>query len=522
MIYISAQPDNIYFHWQVELYLYQFSKHGIIDDCYALFGYSGSEPSAYAVELSKKYKGVKLYKDTRSDKSYIPSIRPNILKQFFNDYPELGKAVFYHDSDIFLVKMPKFDLLLNNDIGYVSDTVSYIGYNYIHECAQRYKETYNELRDDDIFYGMTEVIGIDPELVKVNELNSGGAQYLLKNINSNFFEECEKHCSKLYAFFRKYDKQWPIKNPIQSWTTDMWVVLWEYLKRGNAVECHKELDFSWATSTIADYHKKNIFHLAGITSETGNNKFYKGLYTNKNIFVEYLNNKSIFDHIDKNNATYEYTNVIKEYCEYGNIISSKIDYCDVFSITGGRAEEHVEKNIFTRITNKECCQKPIWKSIDDKLIIFWNCSSWIMTLSCHIDEISQDCKGGIYSCSGDLPYTNTWNFPYNYKIKCHINSQTIRIVTTVLLNTTQEQLIVFINNVRNNFLPQYRKKFYILMPENAHNKLSSLDCDVVICYNSQVPSDASGDLEYKLKINRYIPSIVVDSTIPYEYIEYYY
>ena len=27
MIFISAQPDQVYFHWQVSLYLYQFAKH---------------------------------------------------------------------------------------------------------------------------------------------------------------------------------------------------------------------------------------------------------------------------------------------------------------------------------------------------------------------------------------------------------------------------------------------------------------------------------------------------------------
>lgn len=43
MIFVSAQPDIQYFHWQVEVYLYQFSKYNIQDNCFALFGYTGNE-----------------------------------------------------------------------------------------------------------------------------------------------------------------------------------------------------------------------------------------------------------------------------------------------------------------------------------------------------------------------------------------------------------------------------------------------------------------------------------------------
>ena len=94
-IFVSAQPDHVYFHWQVELYMYQFAKYGIVDQCYALFGYTGDAPSNYAVELSKRY-NIFFYKDTRNKNIphyYIPSIRPHILKQFFQQFPNLGKLM---------------------------------------------------------------------------------------------------------------------------------------------------------------------------------------------------------------------------------------------------------------------------------------------------------------------------------------------------------------------------------------------------------------------------------------------
>ena len=183
MIYISAQPDQVYFHWQVELYMYQFAKHGIKDQCYAVFGYTGDKPSEYIVNLSKKYK-IFWYKDERNQyvpNFYIPSIRPHILKKFFAQYPELGKDVFYHDSDIFLVKIP---ILPADNYAYLSNTVTYIGYNYIKSCSLRYKNKYPELPDDDLFSKMCECAGISEELVKSNDLNSGGAQYLLRNIDA--------------------------------------------------------------------------------------------------------------------------------------------------------------------------------------------------------------------------------------------------------------------------------------------------------------------------------------------------
>ena len=233
VIFVSAQPDSTYFHWQVEIYLYQFAKQGILDRCYALIGYQGASPSEYSKKLAKKYSCIKLYKDTRKSTEYIPTIRPHILAKFFKDYPQLGKNVFYHDSDIFIPNLPAFDTMLQNgdDTGYLSDTISYIGYDYIKTCSERYKQKHPTLRDLDIFYGMCDIVGIDYDLVKSNEKNSGGAQYFLKNIDYTFWEECETKCIELYDYFLKYEKKYPVGHHIQKWTTDMWVVLWMYWKK---------------------------------------------------------------------------------------------------------------------------------------------------------------------------------------------------------------------------------------------------------------------------------------------------
>lgn len=406
LIFISAQPDQVYFHWQVELYLYQFSKLGIQDRCYAVFGYTDDEPSKYIVELSKKY-NIVWYKDERdfSKKNhYIPSIRPHILKKFFKDRPDLGKNVFYHDSDIFLVRLPKFELLLEDSHAYVSDTISYIGYDYIKECSKRYKDKYPELQDEDIFKKMCQCIDVSEDLIKSNQENSGGCQYLLKNIDSKFWLNVENDCVKLYNMLKTYEEKYPIDNHIQSWTTDMWCVLWNYLKIGRTVKVHSELNFSWATSNISDYYSNPIFHLAGVTDEISNDKFYKGKYINKNIFREYTNNKNIFDHISPYNATYEYVNIIKEYVD-----KQPKEICDKFLL---KTLDNWN-GLYIKDQSTIHFGKPVWRS--EKYIIFYNSNSWILTSLQYESEISEKC-GGFGSNCLDEPYQNGWNFKCSTEI----------------------------------------------------------------------------------------------------------
>ena len=369
LVFVSAQPDSTYFHWQVELYLYQFSKHGIKDKCYAIFGYT-DKPSDYIIGLSKSY-NVVWYKDERKSKTYVPSIRPHLLYKFFKDRPELGKRVFYHDSDIFFVKLPKFELMLD-DVGYVSDTISYIGYNYIKECSERYKKKYPELPDNDLVHEMCECMDICEELVKENESNSGGAQYILRDIDCNFWETIEVSCNKLYNMLKKYEEKYPIDHHIQSWTTDMWCVLWEYWKLGRETRIHSELDFSLGVGTVNDYNSRNIFHLAGVTSKHSKTMFYKGAYNNKNPIDAYRTNNAVFDYISETNATIEYINILKEYAKNNTLEIKNQHWKGVYTFDG-----------------------KVWRSEDGKYLIFWNSKNWIVTASQYESEISPTCGGFI-------------------------------------------------------------------------------------------------------------------------------
>ena len=497
LIFVSAQPDTVYFHWQVEVYMYQFSKFGIIDNCHVLFGYTGESPSEGGLKLQKMYKNIHFYKDERVDKSYIPTIRPHILAKFFKEFPKLGKNVFYHDSDIIFTKLPNFSLMLNDNISYLSDTISYIGYNYIMDCCKRYKEKYPELADNDLLLGMCKEADISPDLVKVNETNSGGAQYLLKNINGTFWEDCEKTCVSLYKYMCEYERKYPIEHHIQKWTADMWAVLWNYWKNGGITKIHSELDFSWATDTMQNYNSKTIFHLAGVSNDTAKDRFYKAKYINNDVIGEYIKDNTIFDNVIPTSATYGYTKIIIECAKNRqNFIEKKVlsdkqlgDRFNKFiyisdeiktntpsqpNITNTEPVKNVAPNdtnvpnvpndtnsgsrlmrdkfndiyypdrfkgprgMLTSSTTKPqiikleiggshmaantyimdnkvfCCNKNIWRSIDNRFIIFYDSSVWIITYASSEPNIGPMAGGIACNLSQDI-FINKWNF------ECTIN-----------------------------------------------------------------------------------------------------
>jgi hypothetical protein len=308
-----------------------------------------------------------------------------------------------------------------NKTGYVSDTRNYIGYNYIKNCSDRYKKKYQNLPDNDIFYKMCNIMQIDPLLVQKNQQNTGGAQYLLKNIDYNFWLDCEDKCNKLYKFFLDYTKKFPINHHIQKWTVDMWVVLWNYWKLGRKTEIHKDLHFSWGTGSVKEYHERPIFHLAGVTKQNNKDKFHKAKYNNKLVFTSYINNPNIFDHINKNNATYEYIKILKEYTNniyknnnnlnLNNNINNNINNNNNINdnVTKFRIiVSSIWRGIYEEDKDKKICGKNIWRSENNKFIMYWNNISWVVTFKKYENEVGNK-SGGLASNYSDEPYKSNWN-----------------------------------------------------------------------------------------------------------------
>jgi len=272
MKFICAQPAIDYYVWQVEVMIHNFIKNGIPpEDINIVSAYTGGISEKWKT-LAKANQPVKFffYRDTRMDKSYIPSIYFNMMKQHLAAHPELEKeALFLHDSDILFTKPVDFSEMEKDDVWYLSDTVGYIGTQYILS------------KGEDVYLKMCEVIGIDPEIPKSRNADSGGAQHIVKNTTAEYWEQVEKDSIKLYAHFCREEPKWTRKDyAIQKWTAGMWSLLWNAWKFGHETKVDKRLDFCWATDPILKWEHNAIFHNAGVTPER-KELFYKGRYITK-------------------------------------------------------------------------------------------------------------------------------------------------------------------------------------------------------------------------------------------------
>ena len=135
IVFLSAQPDVPYFHWQVEVMIHNFVKVGINPNWIEVLWAHTGEPSTELLALAQKYPYVRFFsyrKTVPNNFGYIPILRPDIIEQHFTKYPELkNEVIFYHDSDIIFRTLPNFDAMRDDLYWYLSDTVSYIGADYI-------------------------------------------------------------------------------------------------------------------------------------------------------------------------------------------------------------------------------------------------------------------------------------------------------------------------------------------------------------------------------------------------------
>ena len=121
--------------------------------------------------------------------------------------------------------------------------------------------------------------------------NSGGAQYLMKNVDWTFWEYVERDSEKLFKEITDLSNEkvqldrhtmpegearQPY-HPLQIWCADMWAVLWNGWLKGNETKVVSEMDFSWATDSFNRWNETTIYHNAGATCGCGG-LFYKSLY----------------------------------------------------------------------------------------------------------------------------------------------------------------------------------------------------------------------------------------------------
>lgn len=306
MIYISAQPDTLYFLWQIEVQLYNFNRLNIRkEDIHVLIAY---DPTTGLREEFKTLMDTNdkacffAYPDDRVKKTYLSSIRPNILKKHFKSYKYLTQeTLFYHDSDIILREALAVDILTQTETWYVSDTRNYIAPSYIRKFG------------DEILHTMCDIVDVAPNLVLENENNSGGAQYVLKNVDETFWQKVETDCEKIFISLSEFNVDLLEKDKtartIQAWCADMWALLWNALRSGHKVEIHPELDFCWPMQELSYWNKCKIFHNAGVKKNDPQALFCKGLYTN---YPPYHNNHTT---VPADKCSVKYVEEITAYAE---------------------------------------------------------------------------------------------------------------------------------------------------------------------------------------------------------------
>jgi SAM-dependent methyltransferase len=274
--YICAQPANDYYRWQVEVLINNFIKHGVNPNQIDILGAinNGIVPDDWR-KLQAHYNTVRFffYEDTREDYSYIPSIYFNLMKQHLKANPALkDEWLFLHDSDIVFTRRPELDWSRNPNTWYMSDTNSYINYDYIQQ------------KGNHIYEDMCNIIGIDKQIPKLMNNHSGGAQYLIKGEGFEFWDKVEKDAIKMYAYFNSVEhlhvEKYPNDYPIQKWTAGMWSLLWNAWLFGHSTEVDKRLGFGWSTDPKSSIDNYWILHNAGVMGPN-QGLFHKASYINE-------------------------------------------------------------------------------------------------------------------------------------------------------------------------------------------------------------------------------------------------
>lgn len=300
LVFIQCCPIDLYFHWQTEVQLTNFKQYGYDKLAHVLVFISHDKihkgiPSMWR-ELESKFPDTKFfyYFDHKNITGtairmfeYIPLLRPYCLNLHFQAYPELkDKAIFYHDADIIFTKFLDFTPFLNDDVCYLSlcarrddpNDVGYISSRYFDSKIKDVKPEALELyKTIDVLNICTDMFGINREVAVRNEKGSGGAQYILKNVDHTFWNNVYNGCVTLRLvlqninekFFAGSSRQERENKGFQRWCADMWAILYSLWARDQVTVCPPELDFAWATNEINKLDSTYIMHNAGATPDSG-------------------------------------------------------------------------------------------------------------------------------------------------------------------------------------------------------------------------------------------------------------
>lgn len=328
---ITAQPNDLYFNWQLRVQLHNLRKHGLSDKYTALVWWhdSRNNKETFADEweaLKKDYPeaNIVFYEDPSGElhrlikvMNYIPLLRPWLLNKYFTDRPELkDRAILYIDSDVVFTRKPDFSGLIEDDICYLSDTKSYISASYFDSKEKDVLPVMLEhYKQRDVLGDLLREFGLTREIAEAyNEDGSGGAQYLLKNIDAGFWQNVFQGCIKVLMNLRHVNRIF-FENEnkgFQSWCADMWSILFNLWAKEYITSCPKALDFAWATDKVEKWDQVQIYHDAGATSRNHDNAI---LFHKRE--AKYINNlgtpfEDDLSDVDKSYCSSKYVEEIEE------------------------------------------------------------------------------------------------------------------------------------------------------------------------------------------------------------------
>lgn len=292
LVIIQSCPSDTYFLWETHLWLESLRKIGRSDKALSLVYSNDDKPyNKQWDRLIELYPEAKFDFITDEDRigyslvgMYIPIIRPYSLLKYWKKNPDMeNKVLFYCDNDVVFNERFNIDKYLEDDICYVSDTTSYLNSDYFDGKAKdvlpHRLEAFQKI---DVLDGMSKLFNLTRETPVKNKMHTGGAQYILKDIDYTFWENVITGCIRVRQYLQNINRQYfeSEDKGFQSWCADMVSVIYTLWNRNREVKIVPEMDFAWSSDPIEKLSKVGIFHNAGIVNEFQGDipVFYKGKY----------------------------------------------------------------------------------------------------------------------------------------------------------------------------------------------------------------------------------------------------
>jgi hypothetical protein len=356
MIFLSTQPDEILFRWQLMIQKYNFLKVGIkSNEIVSLTTTDQSRKNNLNIVTDGS--PTIYFKDSRCKRHYQPSLRAHLIKKHFLIEPEFYKQpIFYHDSDVVFRELPDFKSMIADDIWYMSDTRSYLDSNYIRSIG-----------GFDLLKSMCDIVGINIEVVLENDQNVGGAQFIMKNTTYSFWDKVEQDGQLLFDLLQDFNNRqaenYQIETGkrksdyvgIQAWCAEMWAILWNAWLFGHKTFISTELNFCWVDDPIEIWKEKKILHYTG-TKGRKITEFAKRNYVNYFPFYD------DFDNINRKSCSAVLVNLIESY-EQEQIHKNKINLTDVTVVLP-------IDNRLVNVENLNIIVRYIYKHFDTKILVF--------------------------------------------------------------------------------------------------------------------------------------------------------